>query len=142
MRAHLRIARPVSDIALATAMYCSGLDFVVIDSFEDHQGFDGVMLGYLGTGYHFEFTHSRNHLVKPNPTIEDLVVLYLPDPLDWKNACAKMITAGFERVSSFNPYWESHGATFQDLDGYRVVLQNDEWRNDEKPLSDGNSPNF
>jgi len=32
-------------------------------------------------------------------------------------------------VESFNPYWDVHGHTFQDLDGYRVVIQNDEWSN-------------
>ena len=26
-----------------------------------------------------------------------------------------------------NPYWEIRGRTFEDLDGYRVVLQNSAW---------------
>jgi len=25
------------------------------------------------------------------------------------------------------PYWDAHGRTFEDLDGYRVVLQNAAW---------------
>ncbi len=31
------------------------------------------------------------------------------------------------RVASFNPYWDACGQTFEDPDGYRIVLQNAEW---------------
>jgi YycE-like protein len=41
--------------------------------------------------------------------------------------CARMLAAGFQRVPSYNPYWEAQGQTFEDLDGYRVVLQNIAW---------------
>jgi prolyl oligopeptidase len=44
-----------------------------------------------------------------------------------------MLAAGFKQVSSFNPYWETRGRTFEDPDGYRVVLQQAEWNNVEKP---------
>jgi hypothetical protein len=32
-------------------------------------------------------------------------------------------------VASFNPYWDRHGRTFADADGYRVVIQNQAWVN-------------
>jgi hypothetical protein len=32
-------------------------------------------------------------------------------------------------VPSANPYWDRKGRTFEDVDGYRVVLQNDVWPN-------------
>ena len=35
--------------------------------------------------------------------------------------------AGHEPVKPFNPYWDKNGRTFEDPDGYRVVLQNAEW---------------
>jgi hypothetical protein len=38
-----------------------------------------------------------------------------------------MIAAGFSPVAAFNPYWDTRGRTFEDDDGYRVVLQNAEW---------------
>jgi catechol 2,3-dioxygenase-like lactoylglutathione lyase family enzyme len=75
---HLRIARPVTDLARTTDMYRRGLGLRVIDSFADHDGFDGVMLGVAGADYHFEFTRARKHAVRPAPTVEDLVVFYLP----------------------------------------------------------------
>lgn len=110
-------------------MYCEGLGLRGIGSFEDHAGFDGVMLGVPGSDHHFEFTHCRAHPVAPSPTPEDLIVLYLATRADWDRACARMLAAGFEQVASFNPYWEVRGRTYQDHDGYRVVLQNDGWSN-------------
>ena len=129
MPPHLRIARPVSDLSRSRSMYCHGLGLRVVDSFENHEGFDGVMLGLPGASYHFEFTHCRAHPVAPAPTAEDLVVLYLPEPAEWQSACANMLAAGFRQVASFNPYWDLRGRTFEDPDGYRVVLQNAEWSN-------------
>jgi hypothetical protein len=34
---------------------------------------------------------------------------------------------GYAAVASFNPYWDRLGLTFEDPDGYRVVLQHESW---------------
>src|SRR6266581_3784296 len=34
-----------------------------------------------------------------------------------------MLAAGFTQVTAFNPYWEVRGRTYEDRDGYRIVLQ-------------------
>lgn len=129
MYAHFRIARPVSDLARSEAMYQAGLGLVRIGHFDDHDGFDGVMLGLPGKGYHIEFTYCRAHPVAPAPTPEDLLVFYLPNRDEWESRCQAMLNAGFKRVSSLNPYWERDGRTFEDHDGYRVVIQCAEWIN-------------
>ena len=116
-------------------MYCAGLDLRVLGSFADHASFDGVMLGRNGMDYHFEFTVSHGHPVAPSPTHDDLAVFYLPDQTGWQTACARMAAAGFAQVVSFNPYWDVNGRTFQDPDGYRVVLQNAGWKNLEQDAS-------
>jgi catechol 2,3-dioxygenase-like lactoylglutathione lyase family enzyme len=108
-------------------MYRRGLGLHVVGSFEDHEGFDGVMLALPGADYHFELTYCRAHPVAPAPTPEDLVVLYVPAAAEWRTACASMLAAGFTPVASHNPYWEARGRTFEDPDGYRIVLQQDDW---------------
>ncbi|HSP15211.1 MAG TPA: VOC family protein [Thermoanaerobaculia bacterium] len=128
---HLRIARPVSDIERSRDMYCRGLGLRVLGSFENHDGFDGVMIGVDGANYHFEFTYSRGHPVRPAPTVEDLAVFYIPLAAEWQAACARMLAAGFRQVTAFNPYWEARGRTFEDRDGYRIVLEQAEWINIE-----------
>lgn len=130
MQVHLRVARPTDHLEAIVKMYREGLDLEIIASFEDHQGFDGVMLGNPGVGYHFEFTRQHNHQVGRAPTKDNLLVFYLPDREDWDTRCRRMETAGFKPVPSYNPYWDRLGKTFEDLDGYRVVIQNADWSNE------------
>lgn len=125
--AHLRIARPTDDLAAAAAFYRDSLGFDVIGNFEDHAGFDGVMLGHRGMGYHLELTHQRGHQVGRAPDAEHLLVFYLPDREAWASAVDRLRSQGHEPVPSNNPYWDRHGKTFEDPDGYRVVLQNAAW---------------
>lgn len=129
MHAHLRIARPVTDLPRAVCMYKPGLSLEEIGSFEDHEGFDGVMLGVPGASYHFEFTFCRRHPISPSPTAEDLLVFYVPDPHEWNRRCELLLQAGFAEVRSFNPYWGRLGRAFVDSDGYSVVIQRAEWSN-------------
>jgi len=112
-------------------MYCRGLRLRVVGRFENHAGFDGVMLGLERSNYHFEFTYCRSHPVVPTPTPEDLVVFYIPVADQWQAACASMLAAGFKQVTSFNSYWDAFGRTYEDEDGYRIVLQRADWDNVE-----------
>ena len=127
MPPHLRIARPVTDLAKSVRMYCDGLGWSVLAEFANHDGFDGAMLGNPDAPYHFEFTVTRIGGAVPTPTSEDLVVLYLPSVPEWQRRCESLVAVGFTEVASSNPYWSARGKTFQDPDGYRVVLQNASW---------------
>jgi len=123
----LRIARPTDNLEALAAMYTQGLGMQVLSQFEDHDGFDGIMLGQPGGPYHLEFTSKSGHAAGRAPTEDNLLVFYIGDPTMWQESCAQMEAAGFTRVQSFNPFWDRHGRTFEDLDGYRVVLQNGSW---------------
>ena len=123
----MRIARPTDRLDEIVKFYRDGLSFQVLGSFEDHDGFDGVMLGQPGQQYHLEFTTKRGHSVGRAPTLDNLLVFYLPDIDQWNAAIERMRSCGYEPVESFNPYWDKQGKTFEDADGYRVVLQNAKW---------------
>jgi catechol 2,3-dioxygenase-like lactoylglutathione lyase family enzyme len=127
MKAHLRVARPTDHLQAIAAMYQRGLGLQVLAHFEDHAGFDGIMLGDETMPYHFEFTQQRGHVAGRAPTQDNLVVFYIPDAAEWTLRSEAMVTAGFKLVPSYNPYWDKAGKTFEDLDGYRVVLQNAAW---------------
>ena len=123
----LRVARPSDHFEDVIRFYRDGLGMTVIGSFTDHDGFDGVMLGVPGESYHLEFTRLRGHVAGRAPSADNLLVFYLPDANDWRAAVDRMRAAGYEPVASFNPYWDRSGCTFEDPDGYRVVLQNAAW---------------
>ena len=123
----LRVARPTDHLEEVVRFYTDGLGLSRLGSFEDHDGFDGVMLGVPGATYHLEFTRKRGHTAGPAPTQDNLLVFYLPDRDTWQRAVDRMMAAGYDPVPSFNPYWDRAGRTFEDSDGYRVVLQNASW---------------
>lgn len=129
MSLHFRIARPVRNLEQSVDMYRQGLGLMQIGHFVDHEGFDGVMLGFPICNYHLEFTHCHARPVSPMPTPEDLFVFYIPTEREWVERCEAMLIAGFREVKSFNPYWELNGRTFEDPDGYRTVLQRASWAN-------------
>ncbi len=126
-QAHLRIARPTDNLEALLPFYRDGLGFEVIGSFEDHDGFDGVMLGHPALAYHLEFTRQRGHSVGRAPTGENLLVFYLPHREEWQAAVDRMLGHGYQPVTSVNPYWDVRGKTFEDPDGYRIVLQQAGW---------------
>ena len=123
----LRIARPVSALERSASMYIEALGFVEIGRFEDHAGFDGIILGRPHENWHLEFTYCRHHTIAPTPTPEDLFVFYVPAEDDWLSTCNALLRAGFAEVTAFNPYWQVSGRSFADPDGYRVVIQKGSW---------------
>ena len=108
-------------------MYANGLGLSVLESFADHDGFDGIILGHPEQAYHLEFIYQRGHRAGSAPSTEHLLVFYVPDVEEWVANCARMTAAGFRAVKSSNPFWDSIGATFEDVDGYHVVLANARW---------------
>ena len=123
----LRVARPTDNLPEIAEMYAKGLGLEALSQFADHDGFDGVILGHPQHPYHLEFTSQRQHRVGTASSKDHLLVFYLPDQDEWEETCARMLGAGFIEVPSYNPFWDNEGKTFEDLDGYRVVLQHAAW---------------
>ena len=123
----LRIARPTDNIEALLSFYRDGLGLDILCRFKSHDGFDGVMLGRPGAPYHFEFTRAHGHPAGRAPTQDNLLVFYLPERTEWQVAINRMEAAGFLAVPAFNAYWDRSGCTFEDPDGYRVVIQQGSW---------------
>jgi catechol 2,3-dioxygenase-like lactoylglutathione lyase family enzyme len=123
----LRVARPSDDLEALLPFYVEGLGLKLLCRFQDHDGFDGVMIGAKGAPYHFEFTRADGHIAGRATSQDQLLVFYIPDADEWRAASARMKAAGFAPVPSFNSYWDRDGVTFEDPDGYRIVLQHGKW---------------
>ncbi|MCX5659709.1 MAG: VOC family protein [Planctomycetota bacterium] len=121
---HLRVARPTDNLDAVVAFYRDALGLQVVGGFKGHHGIDGAMLGQKGGPYHLEFTHNAHHKVGRAPTQDNLLVFYLPDDATWQATLARLAAAGHKPVKSFNPFWDGCGQTYEDPDGYRVVLVN------------------
>jgi len=119
-----RIARPTNNLNEVVKFYNDILGMEIIGKFEDHLGYDGVMLGMPDKTYHLEFTQQAEKFPLPEPTKENLLVLYYDNEDDYKRANDRFKNAGIGAVEPENPYWKDKSVTYEDPDGWRVVLFN------------------
>jgi catechol 2,3-dioxygenase-like lactoylglutathione lyase family enzyme len=119
----LRVARHTERLQEVVRFYRDGLGLTEIGGFRDHDGYDGVFLALPGSGAHLEFTAGGGHGA-PSPHPESLLVLYLGDDAAVETVAARL---GVRPVAPANPYWAQHGVTFEDPDGFRVVLVPARW---------------
>ena len=118
----VRIARPTDRLAEVVRFYSDALGLEQIASFEGHAGYDGVMLALPGGRDHLEFTHYQSGSPCPAPTKDNLLVFYVDDEGAFREMAARLRRHGHEPVEPKNPYWAEKGLTFEDPDGWRVVL--------------------
>jgi catechol 2,3-dioxygenase-like lactoylglutathione lyase family enzyme len=119
----LRLARHTERLEELVRFYRDGLGLREIGAFHDHEGYDGVFLEVPGTATHLELTAGGPHGA-PASHPESLLVLYLGDD-DAVQAVADRL--GVEEIAPANPYWAEHGRTFEDPDGFGVVLVPGRW---------------
>jgi hypothetical protein len=119
----VRVARPTDKLDEVVHFYTEGIGLTVLGSFQDHAGYDGIMLGLPGADYHLEFTSHVDGSPCPAPTRDNLLVLYMASAVDLTNAVERIRRAGYQSVALENPYWaDNGGVAFEDPDGWRVVF--------------------
>ena len=84
------------------------------------------MSGRPDADWHVELVPDADQPVEPRPTEEDLLVIYLDEPVP-PGLIADLEANGGTRVRSPNPYWNEWGVTIEDPDGYRLVLCQGGW---------------
>jgi catechol 2,3-dioxygenase-like lactoylglutathione lyase family enzyme len=119
----VRFARHTNRLDEIVRFYRDGLGLPEIGRFEHHDGYNGVFLAVPGTEAHLEFTSGGAH-DPPAPHPETLLVLYLGSDDAVAQACKRVNS---ERVEPTNPYWNAHGVTLPDPDGFQVVLVPESW---------------
>jgi catechol 2,3-dioxygenase-like lactoylglutathione lyase family enzyme len=120
----IRVARPTDRLAEVVRFYTDGLGLRVVGSFQAHEGYDGVMIGLPGRDYHLEFTQYIDGSPCPAPSPDNLLVFYLEDRAAIERIAEQLRSLGHRPVPPENPYWAAHGLTFEDPDGWRIVLMN------------------
>lgn len=120
--AQFRVARPTDRLEEVVRFYREGVGLAELFAFAGHAGYDGVMLGIPGQPYHLEFTAHEKGSPCPAPTRDNLLVFYMPDQAAYDEAVARLERLGVQAVEPENPYWAPRGSTFEDPDGWRVVL--------------------
>ena len=118
----VRIARPTDHLDKVTRFYCDGLGLALVGTFEDHDGYDGVLIALPDDGLHLELTSRAGADPSPPPSPDDLLVLYIPDAAAIDDLVQRLAGLGHHPVAPLNPYWQDRAVTIADPDGRRVVL--------------------
>jgi catechol 2,3-dioxygenase-like lactoylglutathione lyase family enzyme len=129
----VRIARPTDRLDEVVAFYRDGIGLAELASFRGHAGYDGVMLGLPGAEYHLEFIRREHGSPGTAPSKDNLLVLYLPETGAVEAVAARLRTRGHALVEPENPYWTAISVTFEDPDGWRVVLVRSAGFTDARP---------
>lgn len=123
----IRVARPTRELERVCAFYRDAVGLPVLSSFDDHEGYSGVLLGVPDATRQLELV--RHAEVGPSPTTEDQLVLYLGSTAAVADRAAAIEAAGHEPQLPSNLYWAREGAiAFVDPDGYWLILSPDRWQ--------------
>lgn len=120
--AQVRIARPTDQLESVIAFYRDALGLPELYRFSGHSGYDGIMLGLPGSVIHLEFTRHVDGSACPAPSRDNLIVLYVTDMGDYERLNQRMQRFGYLPVAPENPYWLERSFTYEDPDGWRVVI--------------------
>ncbi len=117
----LRVARHTHHLPPIVRFYCELLGLEQLGTFQGHDGYDGVFIGKKGLDWHLEFTISEDGPTH-TPDEDDLLVFYLDSQKELIDLEARLYAYNVFPVTPRNPYWLKKGLTYEDPDGFRVVL--------------------
>lgn len=118
-----RIARHTNDLEKLKVFYTKILNFELLGSFNNHDGYDGIFMGKPNLDWHLEFTMS-NEIIEFNFNEDDLFVLYPEEINEYNSLIENIKKYNINFIEAKNPYWNENGKTIQDPDGYRIIISN------------------
>jgi catechol 2,3-dioxygenase-like lactoylglutathione lyase family enzyme len=118
----IRVARPTDKLNDVVAFYRDGLGLPQLGAFAAHAGYDGIMFGLPGKSAHLEFTQHEVQVSCQAPSQDNLLVIYVTDETAYEHLNKRMQDRGYAPVQPENPYWLNRSFTYEDPDGWRVVI--------------------
>lgn len=118
---HFRVARHTNNLEVLKNFYINVLNFELLGSFENHENYNGVFLGFSNADWHLEFTTSNEKAVHQFDE-DDALVLY-PETQNEYDLLLKTIRATkIPLIIPKNPYWTENGKMVLDPDGFRIII--------------------
>lgn len=116
-----RRAQHTPDLREIIAFYTSILGFSVLGEFTNHDGYNGVFLGFEEENWELEFTedgiepiHSRDE--------DDLLVFYPTSKKQFETIVQTIQSTQLKVYEPKNPYWKIHGIYIKDPDGFGIIV--------------------
>jgi catechol 2,3-dioxygenase-like lactoylglutathione lyase family enzyme len=119
--AQVCFTRPTRDMARLLRFYRDLLGLPVLYQFGDEADPGGAMLGLPGASHHIELLAVTDGACAP-PSKHNIMVLHIPDRAERDAIADRLRAAGHVETRPANPWWNERGITFDDPDGWPVVL--------------------
>lgn len=121
---NFRYARHCKNISQLTSFYTSVLNLEVLGSFQDHDGYDGVLIGLKGLSWHLEYTQNTQ---EPHSRFdEDDALVFYPDSLEaYSKILDNLKLFKIKTIESKNPYWKDKAVCFKDCDEYNIIVSSE-----------------
>ena len=116
-----RYARHTNNLDTLIDFYQNIIGLEKLGGFKDHNGYDGVFLGFPDQDWHMEFTYSADK-ANHHPDRDDLIVFYLDNEEEIQTIIDRAKQADILPITSQNPYWNENGIELTDPDGFGVIL--------------------
>ena len=118
---HFRYARHTIDLEKIKNFYTEVVGLDVLGSFQNHDGYDGIFLGYPSADWHLEFTTS-NHQPSQSFDEDDILVFYVHSRVEMQAVKSKIHQVNIRLETARNPYWQLNGIMISDPDGYKIAF--------------------
>lgn len=118
---NFRYARHTSNIQILQKFYNEILGFQVLGNFVNHQGYDGVFLGFPDKDWHLEFTQNKD-LPLSNFDEDDALVFYPLKLEEYEEISQNVLKYKVKSFLPKNPYWKENSLCFEDPDGFKIII--------------------
>lgn len=116
-----RYAKHTTDLIKIEKFYTEIVGLEKLGSFENHDNYNGLFLGYSNSDWHLEFTTSPD-LPKSNFDEDDILVFYVNSSIELDKIKERLKLNGIPLETPKNPYWKENGIMISDPDNYKVVF--------------------
>lgn len=117
----LRTARHTHQLPLLKTFYTQILGLEVRFEFQDHDGYDGLILGKADGLWEIEFTQTAAP-VSRDFDADDLLVLYPQTDAEYQQLLERIENNNLPKHNPQNPYWKQNGLLLRDPDGFGVII--------------------
>lgn len=116
-----RYARHTADLYKIEKFYTEIVGLEKLGGFENHDGYDGIFLGYKDSNWHLEFTTSDEKPISKFDE-DDCLVFYVNSEIEHEKLKQNILKNSISLEIAKNPYWRENGITISDPDGFKVVF--------------------
>jgi hypothetical protein len=120
-----RYARHTTDLLKIEKFYTEIVGLEKLGSFENHNHYNGLFLGYANNDWHLEFTTSLN---LPNRDLDedDMLVFYVHSKIELDKIKERLNLYRIALEIPKNPYWRDNGLMISDPDRFKVIFSKKE----------------